>query len=177
MVDKKKVNNKLIQIMHGDITLLEVDAFVYNIENNLALGSGTGNAISLRGGPSVQKELDEIAANKGTIPTGQAIISGSGLLPSKYIIHTIGPKFNEEDEDNKLKEATLAALKLAEEKGLKKIAFPPISVGFYAFPAEKCAKIMLDTIEAYLNGNTKIEEIIFCIFDSKHYGIFKDALQ
>jgi O-acetyl-ADP-ribose deacetylase (regulator of RNase III) len=88
----------------------------------LKLGAGFGGAIAVRGGPQIQKDLDKLA------PVGpyQAVISNAGELKAKYIIHANGPKFQEEDMEGKIKTTIINSLKLADEKGIKKIAFPPM---------------------------------------------------
>ena len=108
---ESKVGEKMLRLMRGDITLLEVDAFVFDVEPDMKLGSGFGGAIQRRGGIVIQKEMDAI----GTLPVGQAAVTQAGILKAEHIIHVNGPKFREEDEEGKLRSATRNALLRAEE--------------------------------------------------------------
>jgi O-acetyl-ADP-ribose deacetylase (regulator of RNase III) len=168
-----KVSQTAVRLVKGDITDLEVEAFVFDIEENLKLGSGYGGAIAVRGGPGIQKELDEI----GTLPVGQATVTSAGNMKAKYIVHAVGPKFQEEDEGRKMRDAVLNALKAAEEKGIKQIALPPMGTGMFFFPLDKCAKIMVDSVKTYLANGTRIEEVIFCALDSREFKPFESELK
>jgi O-acetyl-ADP-ribose deacetylase (regulator of RNase III) len=131
----------------------------------LKLGAGFGGAIAVRGGPQIQKDLDKLA------PVGpyQAVISNAGELKAKYIIHANGPKFQEEDMEGKIKTTIINSLKLADEKGIKKIAFPPMGTGFYGVPLDRSARITLHTLKEYLQGNTGIEEVFVCLNDNREF--------
>jgi O-acetyl-ADP-ribose deacetylase (regulator of RNase III) len=160
---EKRIGDKVIRLVRGDITNLEVEAFVYDITADAKLSSGYGGAIAQRGGPSVQKELDEIKS----CPTGEAIITGAGKMKSKFIIHVNGPKFNEPDTEGKLRRATQAALERAKEKGITQLAFPPVGTGLYQVPLDLCAKVMVGTVEEHLKGNSNLKEVLFVALDTR----------
>jgi O-acetyl-ADP-ribose deacetylase (regulator of RNase III) len=166
---EKKVGDKVIRLVLGDITDLEVEAFVFDITEDAKLGSGYGNAIAMRGGLSVQKALDEI----GSVPTGTGVITDAGKMKAKKIIHVNGPKFHEPETEKKLKSATLAALKLADENGLTQLAFPPVGTGFYQVPLDLCANVMVNTVEEHLKGDTKLQEVLFVALDTREYKPLK----
>ena len=167
---EKKINDKVVRIVREDVTDLEVDAFVYYATSDLVLGSGWGTAIAVRGGPSIQEELKGL----GPINTGEAVISGAGEMKAKNIIHAVGPRFQEEDEEAKLRKTMLSALKCAEEKGLATLAFPPMGTGFYGIPLDLSAKVMLETIRAHLNnGQSSVKEIQICLMDSREFPPFE----
>jgi len=105
------------------------------------------------------------------------VITGAGKLKAKYVIHAVGPRMGEGDEDNKLRNATLNSLKLAEEHGVKSIAFPAISTGIFGFPKDRCAKIMLRTAVEYLRKGSGIERVVFCLYDDETYRIFSEELE
>jgi O-acetyl-ADP-ribose deacetylase (regulator of RNase III) len=92
------------------------------------------------------------------------------------VIHAVGPIYGEEHDDEKLKDATLNALLLADKTGLKSIAFPAISTGIFRFPKERCATIMLSTTRAYLEGYTQLKQVYFCLFDKDTYDTFRQIL-
>lgn len=170
---KLKINNSTIELLQGDITEMQTDAIVNAANARLILGGGVAGAIRKKGGPTIQQQCDKIG---GTF-VGGAVITGGGNLKAKYVIHAVGPRMGEGNEDEKLKNATLNSLKLADEKGIKTMAFPAISTGIFGFPIDRCAEIMLQTALEYLNGKTKIEEIVFCLFDRFSYEIFENQLK
>jgi len=104
------------------------------------------------------------------------VITTGGKLRAKYVIHAVGPRFGEGDEDRKLASATLNSLKVAEKNGLKSIAFPAISTGVFRLPVDRCANIMLSTVASYLNGSTELEKVIFYLYDSNTYEVFHRRL-
>ena len=172
MSDEKQITQSARRIVKDDITAMDVECFVYYAQSDLKLGSGFGSAISVRGGPSIQKELDKL----GNIDTGKAVISDAGELKAKYIIHANGPKFQEENLEQKLKDTTLNVLKLADEKGVSQIAMPPMGCGFYGIPLDVSAKVTLNTVKEYLEGNTNIKEVIFCANDNREFKPFRAQL-
>lgn len=166
------VNRSSVRLTREDVTDIEVDAFVYYAQNDLVLGSGFGTAISVRGGPTIQKELEELAP----VATGEAIVSAAGNLKAQYIVHAVGPKFQEEDTEAKLRTTVLGALKRADEKGVRRIAFPAMGAGYYGIAPDLCARVMLDTIKSYLEGETGIEELIICVLDTPQQNAFQAQL-
>jgi O-acetyl-ADP-ribose deacetylase (regulator of RNase III) len=170
---EKNVNGKTIRLMKGDVTDLEVDAFAFYASEDLALGSGYGTAVAVRGGPKIQEELN----GSGPLPVGEAVVTGAGEMKARYIIHAVGPKFREADEEPKLRKTMLSALRCAEEKGAKRIAFPAMGTGFYGVPVDLCARVMLSTIRERLNGPTTIEEVIVCVRDTREIGPFSTQLK
>jgi O-acetyl-ADP-ribose deacetylase (regulator of RNase III) len=175
-MEKKVGTGGVIVLAQGDITALATDAIVNAANIHLQHGGGVALAISRKGGPTIQAESDAIIAKRGPLKTGEAVITSGGKLPAQWVIHTVGPVWGEGDEDNKLCRAIRSSLMMAEEKGLKTIALPAVSAGIYHFPLDRCAKLLVETASEYLKGNTKIEKVIFCLFDTKTYKAFEAAL-
>ncbi|MCD6125749.1 MAG: macro domain-containing protein [Thaumarchaeota archaeon] len=167
-----RVGRSIVELVKGDITELEVDAIVNAANSRLKMGGGVAGAILRKGGWSIQEECDKI----GYCPVGGAVITGAGKLKAKYVIHAVGPRMGEGDEDRKLRNATLNSLKLAEKHGIKSMAFPAISTGIFGFPKDRCAKIMLRTTVDYLKAGSSIERVIFCLYDDETYQIFAEEL-
>lgn len=167
-----KINNSILQLTQGDITNMQTDAIVNPANAQLILGGGVAGAIRRKGGPQIQTECNKIGATF----VGGAVITTAGNLNAKYVIHAVGPRAGEGDEDQKLKNATLNALKLADKKQLSSISFPAISTGIFGFPIARCAKIMLQTTINYLKSDTNIKKVIFCLFTSEHYDVFTNQL-
>ncbi|MFZ5980103.1 MAG: macro domain-containing protein [Candidatus Zixiibacteriota bacterium] len=172
MTDTLRVKDTVISLVKEDITDIEIESFVYYAQHNLALGSGFGTAISVRGGPSIQDELNEM----GPLKTTEAVVSSAGNLKVKYIIHAVGPRFQEEEIENKLKVTIENILRLAESKGITSIALPPMGTGFYGIPLEVSAQVTLRTIIAYAENNTSIKDIKICLNDNRELIPFQKNL-
>lgn len=145
---------QIFQIVQGDITTEDVDAIVNAANEHLQHGGGVAWAISKRGGPNIQKESNEWVRTKGTVDHAHPAWTSGGLLPAKYVIHAVGPVWGDGDEEAKLSEAISGSLRVADELGLKSIAFPAVSTGIFGFPKERAAKVILGTIDTYFEENT-----------------------
>jgi O-acetyl-ADP-ribose deacetylase (regulator of RNase III) len=172
MNDDINIGYGKIGLIQGDITKMKVDAIVNAANDRLILGGGVAGAIARAGGPSIQEECNNIG---GTF-VGGAVITTGGDLPANKVIHAVGPRMGEGNEDEKLKNATLNSLKVAEKNGLKSIAFPAISTGIFGYPVDRCAKIMLDVCKDYLKSESSVKEIYFCLFDQSTYKVFAERL-
>ncbi len=170
VIMEKKVGDKLLRLVKGDITERDVDAIVNAANSHLKHGGGVAGAIVRKGGDIIQQESDKI----GYVPVGSAAITTAGKLPCKAVIHAVGPRMGEGDEDNKLRNAVLSSLKLATEKGFKSISMPAISSGIFGFPKDRCAKILVGESKRFLEENpqSSLQIVEFCIFDDatlKHF--------
>ena len=172
MPEEKMVNKSKIRLEITDPTDLDIEAFVYYAREDLELGAGFGTAISIRGGPSIQKELKEI----GGVKPCKAVITSAGEMKAQYIIHAAGPKFQEEDLETKLATTIRNALKEAEKKGIASIALPAMGAGFYGLPIETSAEITIDSVSKYLQDSRSIKEVVLCMLDSKQYKAFQQRL-
>ena len=169
---KIDIENRTLELLEGDITEMETDAIVNAANAQLVLGGGVAGAISKKGGPKIQFQCNKIG---GTF-VGGAVITTGGNLKAKYVIHAVGPRMREGNEDEKLKNATLNSLKAADENHLKSISFPAISTGIFGFPIQRCAEIMLKTTIDYLKGQTALKKVLFCLFGQDSYNIFENQL-
>jgi len=170
---KVNIENRVLEILEADITEMQTDAIVNAANARLILGGGVAGAIKRKGGPKIQEACNKIG---GTF-VGGAVITTGGNLKAKYVIHAVGPRLGEGNEDEKLKNATLNSLKLADDNNLKSISFPAISTGIFGFPIERCAQIMLKTIIDYLKGKTCLEKVVFCLFGQDSYQVFANQLK
>ena len=168
-----EVNNSKIRLVQGDITKLGTDAIVNAANSQLILGGGVAGAIRSKSGPTVQEECNRIG---GTF-VGGAVITTGGKLKAKHVIHAVGPRMGEGNEDEKLKNATLNSLRLMDDNNLKSIAFPAISTGIFGYPIDRCSKIMIATAKEYLNGNTQVNEVIFCLYTTSDFEVFDKELK
>ncbi len=169
----RMVNNSVLELIEGDITEMASDAIVNAANSHLKHGGGVAGAIVRKGGRIIQDESDKI----GYCAVGEAVITGAGRLKAKHVIHTVGPRMGEGNEDEKLKNATVNSLKLADREGLESITFPAISAGIFGFPIDRCAEIMLENIIEYLSGTTGLKRVVFCLFGRDSFDVFQKELQ
>jgi len=181
MFYKMKIANTEIEIVKGDITLLEVDAIVNPANSGLIHAGGLAAQIAKRGGHIIQQESKKI----GFVPTGQAVFTRGGSLKAEWVIHAVGPKYKDgkSGEAEKLENAVKASLHIAEGKKVKSIAIPAISSGIYGYPIEESSKIIVDTVYNYFTekkkekAETSIEKVILCLFDDETFNNFEKALE
>jgi len=168
-----------IKVIKGDITQAKVDAIVNAANSSLLGGGGVDGAIHRAGGPAILEACRAIRAAKGGCPTGDAVITTAGNLPSKYVIHTVGPVWSGHDKERQEKELSncyLNSLKLAIENQVETIAFPNISTGVYHFPKEKATEIAISTVSNFLEKNDQIKEIQFVCFDEENYNLYRNRI-
>ena len=173
MQDEYQINGIKIILTKGDITDLEVEAIVNAANSQLILGSGVAGAIREKGGEAIQEECNKL----GGTYVGGAVITTAGNLNAKCVIHAVGPRMGEGEEESKLRNATMNSLLLAEEYKLKSIAFPAISTGVFGFPINKCAKIMLTVAVEFVKRPTSLEQVIFCLWSESDYEVFSETLE
>jgi O-acetyl-ADP-ribose deacetylase (regulator of RNase III) len=173
MKSEYKINDTDLLLVEGDITDQDTDAIVNPANAMLQLGAGVAGAIREKGGETIQEECDRL----GGTYVGGAVMTGGGNLKAKHVIHAVGPRMGEGDEDTKLRNATMNSLLLAEEHDLKSIAFPAIGTGVFGFPIEKCADIMLTIVVEFLKRPTKLKKVVFCLWGQESFNIFKQRLE
>jgi O-acetyl-ADP-ribose deacetylase (regulator of RNase III) len=174
-----QVGKAILQLIKGDITDVEADAIV-NAANSLLMGGGgVDGAIHRKGGPKILEECKRIRATEWPdgLPTGKAVITSSGNLKAKHVIHTVGPVwlggFHVEAE--LLKQAYKNSLRLAVAKGLKTIAFPSISTGAYGYPIEDASRIAVRTVKEFLEKEDKLEKVVFVLFSERDFEIYLET--
>lgn len=165
-----------LTVRRGDITQMEVDAIVNAANTSLLGGGGVDGAIHRAAGPELLKECRKLGGAK----TGEAKITKGYRLPAKFVIHTPGPIYEEEDgkEADLLESCYRESLKRAEEKNAKSIAFPCISTGVFGYPKWAAAVIAVNTVAKYLKSHkSTIEEVIFAVFSEEDYKIYSSILK
>jgi O-acetyl-ADP-ribose deacetylase (regulator of RNase III) len=175
IISEHKINGKVLRLVQGDITDRDVDAIVNAANSHLQHGGGVAGAIVRKGGQVIQKESDKI----GFTPVGTAVVTGAGKLPARFVIHAVGPRMGEGDEDNKLKNAVMSSLMLASEKSLRSISIPAISSGIFGFPKDRCAKILVGESVKFLkeNKDASLHTVEFCIRDDTTLSYFKKEFE
>ncbi|UKN00769.1 O-acetyl-ADP-ribose deacetylase [Paracrocinitomix mangrovi] len=164
-----------INLIKGDITKIEVDAIVNAANTSLLGGGGVDGAIHRAGGPEILEDCQKIRAKQGGCPTGEAVITTAGKLPSKFVIHTVGPVWNggSKNEPQLLANCYMNSLQLAQENGIKSIAFPNISTGIYGYPKELAAEIAIKMVKE----NPLVDEVIFVCFGDDNYNLYSKLLE
>lgn len=163
-----------MKIFQGDITTLEVDAIVNAANNSLLGGGGVDGAIHRAAGPGLLAECVTL----GGCNTGETKITGGYDLPSKHVIHTVGPVWDggRANEDALLADCYRNSLKLGEENGLRMVAFPAISTGVFGFPKERATRIAVREVRAFLDQDVGVEQVIFVCFSERDFGIYQRVL-
>lgn len=166
-----------IELIKGDITILQVDAIVNAANTSLLGGGGVDGAIHRAGGKQILDECILIRNRQGDCEIGEAVITSGGNLSAKYVIHTVGPVWNGDKDEKQILLANCYSnsLKLALENNIKTIAFPNISTGIYHFPKDKAAKIAIETTKNF-EEIISFEKIIFICFDEENYSIYNEYL-
>jgi O-acetyl-ADP-ribose deacetylase (regulator of RNase III) len=164
-----------IEVACLDITLARVDAIVNAANEGLQLGAGVAGAIRRRGGQSIQEECDRI----GSCAIGEAVVTGAGNLPARWVIHAVGPRWQggEQGEETALASAVLAALSRAEEIGARSVAIPAISTGVFGFPLERAAEISVAMAKSFSRTAVGLQRIVFCLFDEQSFEIFRNEAE
>jgi len=169
-----KIKDTEIKIIQGDITELKVEAIVNAANNKLLMGGGVAGAIKKKGGRSIEEE----AVKKGPIKIGEAIATSAGNLPAKYVIHAATMGMDFATDEVKIRNSCRSSLEVAEDLSIKSLAFPALGCGVGGFPLLASAKIMAQEVFRHLKEreSSSIQEIIFCLFDSKAFDIFNKGI-
>ncbi len=172
------INGCKLRLIQGDITKQNTDVIVNAANSSLLGGGGVDGAIHRAGGPEILEECKKIKKEiGGYLPTGEAVITTAGKMPSKKVIHTVGPIYGRDKNPEKLlANAYKNSLKLCLEKGYKTISFPSISTGAYGYPIEEASEVALKTVIEFLKQNEGLEEVRFVLFSEKDLKIYENTL-
>jgi len=164
-----------IKVVEGDITKQTVDAIVNAANTALLGGGGVDGAMHRAAGPELLEECRKL----GGCPTGQARITKGYKLPAKWVIHTVGPVWRDgkHGEDDSLAGCYRSSLALAEQNGVKTIAFPSISTGAYGFPMERAAHVAVTEIKTFLERKSSIEKVLLVCFGKGAFEIHLQAVR
>ena len=147
-------------MVQGNLLEEPVDAIVNAANGYLAHGGGVAGIISRAAGPALQAESDALVRSGGPLDTGAAVATTAGMLPFKGVIHAVGPRYGEGDEERKLVKALTAAFAVAADKGWTSVAFPAVSAGIFAVPLDICARAYLSAARA-----AKLRKVRLCLRD------------
>jgi O-acetyl-ADP-ribose deacetylase (regulator of RNase III) len=161
-----------VELLEGDITLVETDAIVNAANNALWMGGGVAGAIKRAGG----QEIEDEAVKLGPISVGEALVTGAGALKTRYVIHAAVMGTDLATDAGKIRTATKNSLCRAEELGLRSIAFPALGTGVGGFPYGEAAEIMLDVVNEHLDGESDLDKVLFVLFGEEAFECFEEQL-
>ena len=165
-----------IVLLEGDITEQAVDAVVNAANASLLGGGGVDGAIHRRGGPTILEECEQIRATAWPdgLPTGKAVATTGGMLPARWVIHTVGPVYTTSENRSALLAAChTESLRVADELGVRTVAFPAISTGVYGYPLDEAAPVAIGAVHG---ADTAVDEVRFVLFGRDAYEAFRRAL-
>jgi O-acetyl-ADP-ribose deacetylase len=159
-----------VEVVDGDIAALEVDAIANAANNHLWMGSGVAGAIKRAGGEEIERE----AVAQGPIEVGDAIATGAGQLPARWVIH--GAVMGQDLRTNAelIRRTTGRCLRVADELGATSLALPAFGTGVGGFPLDECARIMVDAVRAYEPSSLK--RVVFAVFGDDAAAAFERTL-
>jgi O-acetyl-ADP-ribose deacetylase len=171
---RKKINNSILELTTGDITVEETGAIVNAANTALSPGGGVSGAIHRAAGPGLWEEC----RNLGGCKTGEAKLTGGYNLKAKYVIHTVGPVYSGRAGDgDDLKNSYYNSLLLASQNNIKSIAFPSISTGIFGYPTGDASVIALGTIIDFLKEHREIELVKMVLFSDTDYHTYSLSLE
>ncbi len=173
-------NGRSLRLIEGDITRIAADAIANAANSALAGGGGVDGAIHRAGGPDIMRELDEIRPRVGRVPAGQAVATGAGRLPAKYVFHAVGPVYRDgrHGEPEALASCYRTCLEMAEERACRSLSFPAISTGVYGYPPELAAQIAIAEVRRFLeNRASNLREVIFVQFGESAFRIYEQLFR
>ncbi|MCD4844247.1 MAG: O-acetyl-ADP-ribose deacetylase [Methanosarcinales archaeon] len=176
-----KISNTVLYLVLDDITDQNTDAIVNAANSTLMGGGGVDGAIHYHGGPEILKECKKIRRLQWPdgLPTSKTVITTGGNLKACYVIHTVGPIWNQgsDNEPELLREAYINSLDLAVENGIQSISFPSISTGAYGYPIHKAARVVLQVMKNYLPKVPLITEVRLVLFKLSDLGVYQHAAE
>ncbi len=140
---------KRFEVSIYDLLFENTDVIVNAANGGLSHGGGVAAAISKAAGPELDEDGDRIVREHGRIPVGEAVITTAGELPFKGVIHAVGPRLGDGDEENKIIRTLRSAFSMAHERGWQSLSFPGISSGIFAVPHDICARAYIRAVRMF----------------------------
>lgn len=169
-----------LDAVKGDITTVDTDAIVNAANSELLPGGGVDGAIHAAGGPEIAAEARAIAARSGHLETGEAVATTAGALPSRHVIHTVGPIWRRHDEAEAVRllgNCYRNSLSLAVELGCRTVAFPNISTGVYGFPKRLAGETAVRSVREWIEQHPGVlDGVVFVAFDDENQAIYEELL-
>lgn len=160
-------DERVFRVAQGNLLAEPVEAIVNAANGMLAHGGGVAGIISRAAGPALQQESDRIVRERGVLPAGSAVATSAGNLPFRAVIHAVGPRYGEGEEEAKLLRALTSAFRCAHDAGWSSVSFPAVSSGIFAVPVEICARAYLGAVRAWFRAEpaTPLCNVRLCLRD------------
>jgi O-acetyl-ADP-ribose deacetylase (regulator of RNase III) len=169
-----------LEAIQADITTVEVDAIVNAANSSLQGGGGVDGAIHAAGGPAILSECREIVARHGPLPPGQAVITTAGDLPSRFVVHTVGPIWGTVPDDEAvdlLASCYQNSMSQARQSSCRSVAFPNISTGVYHFPKPLAAQTAVNAVKIWLEASPgALDTVLFVCFGPENLMLYQELL-
>jgi O-acetyl-ADP-ribose deacetylase (regulator of RNase III) len=159
-----------LDVIEGDIAALEVDAVANAANNHLWMGAGVAGALKRAGGGEIERE----AIAKGPIPVGDAVATGAGRLPARWVIHGAVMAQDLRTNAELVERTTRSVLRVAEELGAESLALPAFGTGVGGFPLDECARLMVDAVRAH--EPRTLRRVVFAVYGEEARRAFEGAL-
>ncbi|HSJ36270.1 MAG TPA: macro domain-containing protein [Acidimicrobiia bacterium] len=168
-----------IEVVTADITTLEVDAIVNAANESLAHGGGVAAAIARAGTPVVNDESAQWIDKHGLLEAGQSAYTGAGSMPARWVIHVVGPRYGEgQDNESLLRGAVAAALDRGAELGARSIALPAISAGIFGYPLDEATFVIASEVSRWLTEQPDaLDRVVLVGYDERTATAFEHSLE
>lgn len=178
MADHRQIGSATLRAARADITAMSVDAVVNAANEHLAHGGGVAAALSRAGGPQVQQQSDAWVADQGPLGPGQAAVTTAGAMPASMIVHVVGPRYRDgQDNASLLADAVGAALTAAAAHGATSVALPAISAGIFGYPPEAATQVIAAACAEWLSHESPgVHEVVLVGYDEHTTALFRTAL-
>lgn len=172
------IDGTTLRVVAGDLTAQQVDAVVNAANEQLAHSGGVAKALASAGGPEVQRESDAWVAEHGPVGTGQAAVTTAGRMPAAHLVHVVGPRYRDGQNNQRLlRETVTAALDAARDAGARSVALPAISAGVFGYPPPEAGRVIADACASWLGYQPgSVEEVRLVGLDTDAAAHFVDGL-
>jgi O-acetyl-ADP-ribose deacetylase len=159
-----------VEVVDGDIAALELDAIANAANDHLWMGSGVAGAIKRAGGEEIERE----AVARGPIDVGEAVATGAGRLPARWVIHGAVMGQDLRTNGDLVRRTTESCLRVADELGAESLALPAFGTGVGGFPLDECARIMVEVVRGHEPSSLK--QVVFAVFGAEAAAAFERTL-
>ena len=178
MRTRLNIDGRSLTVVEGDLATQDVHAVVNAANEQLQHGGGVARALAHAAGPALQDESDAWIGEHGEVGPGQAAVTGGGALPADHVVHVVGPRYREgQDNEGLLRQAVTVALDAARDAGAASVALPAISAGIFGYPPAEAASVIASTCAEWLRGAPgTVTEIRLVSYDAGAAALFADGL-
>lgn len=167
---------RVLEVVLHDLLREKTDGIVNAANGSLAHGGGVAAAIARAAGPELDEACEQIIAERGEIATGGAVLTTAGELPFKGVIHAVGPRRGQGDEEAKLARALVSAFEIAAQQGWQSLSFPAVSSGIFGVPPEVCARAYLNAAREFFTAGTSLKKLRLVLVEGPVAEVLRKSL-